>query len=259
MSKKNIASIESAKIALYGTIIVAIIGIITAIVNSYSNYMSNKVQVELPIFTTQTAEARIVSNEERIQAKTQAAETTKSITSVIIQNLVNRNLLTKNSGNVVWSEAESAVYLVDGAVDSVGAKPTNFAPANFVFFSNVSWNSKDTELTACGINFRSNSLSSDYTTLLRRNGNVVLWLMSPNGLKEITSVTIQKFNTRNNDFNNLILVAEGARIILLVNDIVVYDVSDSTLTTGFVGKVVGAGSDDTNICTFRDSWLWKIE
>ncbi len=61
MSKepKKFATVEAAKIALYSALIVAVFGAITAGINSYSNYMSSRVQVEFPIFATQTAEAKL--------------------------------------------------------------------------------------------------------------------------------------------------------------------------------------------------------
>jgi hypothetical protein len=61
MSKepKKFATVEAAKIALISALIVAVFGAITAGVNAYANYMSNRVQIELPILATQTAEARL--------------------------------------------------------------------------------------------------------------------------------------------------------------------------------------------------------
>ncbi|MBP6210843.1 MAG: hypothetical protein KA473_15530 [Anaerolineales bacterium] len=278
MSKKKVSSptTESTKIALYSAVIVAIIGTITATVNSYSNYVSNKVQIVLPIAATQTAEAKISAEtemaaaristetktaEEKISTETQTANISNSIKSyaaVIVETLVSRNLLNSNSGTVVWENKETAVTMsVTGAMS---AKSTNTAPADFVFFSNVAWNSNDTELTACGFNFRSNNLSSNYTTLLRRNGNVILWLMSSNGIeREIASTIIQRLNKGNGELNNLLLIVEGNRFVFLVNDAVIYDVVDLTLTTGFVGEVVGTGTNDINTCTFQDSWLWLVK
>lgn len=255
MSEKESAPVEAAKVALYGTIIMAVIGVITAVVTSYSTYMSNRVQVELPITATQTAEARSVA--ETQTASPSISVSTKSFASVIVQKLVNRNLLSTNSGAVVWEEKE-AIVLID-KLDSAGSISTNSAPTDFVFFSNVAWDSDDKEFTACGFNFRSDNLGSNYMSLLRRNGNAVLWLMTPSNNKNISSVSIEGINRANNEANNLLLIVEGASFTFLINDTVVYNGSDATLKTGFVGKAVGAGSDDFNKCTFKDSWLWAIK
>lgn len=63
MSKepKKFATVEAAKIALISTVTVAVIGLMTAGINAYANYMSNRTQIELPIIYTQTAEARLTA------------------------------------------------------------------------------------------------------------------------------------------------------------------------------------------------------
>lgn len=64
MSKetKKIASVEAAKIALISAVIMAVFGAITAAINAYADYKSNREQIELPIFATQTAEARLTKS-----------------------------------------------------------------------------------------------------------------------------------------------------------------------------------------------------
>ena len=87
MSKepKIFETIEAAKIALISALIVALIGVITAGINAYGNYLSNRAQIELPILATQTAEARLTSV---APSQTPTAILTSTITPTITSSLL---------------------------------------------------------------------------------------------------------------------------------------------------------------------------
>lgn len=175
----------------------------------------------------------------------------------VIQNLASRNLLTTTSGAVIWQSKELILeYSGEGAI----YQSTESAPTDFVFFSSVMWDSPDTEFTACGFFFRSNNQNSNYASLLRRNGNALLWRMVPTGVERwLASEFIQGINKANNGTNKLILIVQGNRFVFLVNDTVVYYGTDNVYATGYVGIMTGAGPNGANTCTFRDSWLWVIK
>lgn len=58
---KKIASVEAQKVAIIGAIIVAVLGLVGVGINAYATYLSGITEVQIPIYATQTAEAKLTA------------------------------------------------------------------------------------------------------------------------------------------------------------------------------------------------------
>ena len=174
----------------------------------------------------------------------------------LIQSLYDEQLLSSSGGSIVWEA--SYLTLPESTPGTLSWSPLDISTPNFILYTEFSWDSSDTGETACGVAFRENPQGDFYMSIVRKNGDGLLWLSKADQWQASPAESYGNYvNSENNTPNELILIAENERVILLINGIVAYDILDYSLDSGSISLITGTALDG-NTCTFQNSWIWEI-
>jgi hypothetical protein len=173
-----------------------------------------------------------------------------------IQNLFDQQLLSSLGGSIIWENPY--LTLTETGLGVLSWQPLNVEVSNFVIYTEFTWDSDDTDETACGVSFRDNSKGDFYLSLVRKSGDGFLWLsLADQWQNSVSDSYINNVKKGNNEVNTLILIAEDEQITLIVNNSIYYQVMDSSLNSGSISFITGTAKA-SNTCSFRNSWIWEI-
>lgn len=171
--------------------------------------------------------------------------------------------LSIDEGSLAYFNAEDTTIVVDSYATSqylwIGE---NLAPENFIFKTDVTWNTT-MGFAGCGIFFHADDPSSDeanfYEFSIIRYGVKLGLYYTKNGklhsLVPFTSDTI--INGQNDDTNSLLLVARDGKISAYVNGKRVAWATSKAIPSGKIALQANQESGETT-CTFANTWIWAL-
>lgn len=200
---------------------------------------------------------------------TQAAQATQTAEVIVseIKAQLEKIEVPTDTGSLGWVQD----YPIDISLDTYGQyhyRPfaEKLVAADFVLKTDITWDTKG--LIFCGLLFRSDAdfnYGSHYQFLDMRFSGLPGWAIEffKDG-RFVTSITQVKFsdaiNMENGGVNTLILIAEGNKFTVFINDHRLgsyYDYSELANKGYFA--FVAAQEAGPSTCTFENTWVWVLK
>ena len=215
---------------------------------------------ETQALATQTAVEQLT--QENATAEMHSQETAQAMPMfTIIEQLYDAGVLTATQGTYYhlpdfeeqWAFRDYYDFLI-----------TDYIVSDFVLQSKVEWESSGTNVdywnNGCGFVFRLNARGDHYLVFLGSDGRVYLYLASNHNLEQIGR---GRFSDRIilDGSATILLSALADRITLSVNDIQILEVTDPSLSTGYLGHAIASGTnwEFGTLCRMTNSMLWNLE
>lgn len=140
---------------------------------------------------------------------------------------------------------------------------TDYTVSDFVVGSQIEWDSVETNAnnwnSGCGFVFRLNARGDHYLVFLGSDGWAYLYLTVDHRLSKLGRGRFSDVGLTSG-MATFVLVGQGENFTLFVNDAQIFELEDSSLSTGFLGFAIASGTnqDPGTHCQMKNVELWKL-